>query len=86
MPTTRTKISWVRPRLAAIRNGESSVNARIWQLDFLKALNRRISSHAAGTGRKWCDSYLQRMGQFGNRADAGYLRQFAQRGASCLDY
>ena len=82
----REYLSWIRPRIEAIRQGEASVNARIWQRDFMRAMHNRISSHAAGRGRKWCDSYLERMGQFGNRADAAYLRQFAQRGTSCLDY
>ncbi len=79
-------LSYVRPRIEAIRQGESSVNARMWLCDFRKALNRRISSHACGTGRKWCDSYLERAGQFPRSTDAAYLRTFASRGASCLDY
>lgn len=84
----RNYLSYVRPRIDAIRNGESSVDARIWQRDFLKAMNRRITSHAARTGRKHSDSYLERLRQSryaGSRAGAGYLRQFASRGASCLD-
>lgn len=79
-------LSWVRPRLEAIRNGEASVNARIWQRDFMRAMHRRISSHLIGNGRKHSDSYLARMGQFRQSTDADYLREFAQRGASCLDY
>lgn len=80
-------VSYVRPRLAAIRQGENSANARIWHRDFVRALHRRINSHAAGKGRKWSDSYLERLGQFrfpGSKADAEYLRAFAARRASCL--
>ena len=79
-------LTWIRPRLEAIRNGEASVNARIWQRDFVRALNNRISSHASGNGRKHSHSYLERMKQFKRNTDAGYLRAFSQRGASCLDY
>lgn len=79
-------LAYVRPRIEAIRQGEASTNARVWLRDFLKALNRRINSHAAGYGRKWSDSYLDRMRQFRADTDATYLRQFASRGASCLDY
>jgi hypothetical protein len=84
-------LEYVRPRLVAIRQGEDSVDARRWLRDFHKAMHRRISSHAAGIGRKWSDGYLERLGQFcpqpqrSTRADAAYLRRFAQRGASCLD-
>ena len=78
-------LEWVRPRLQAIRAGKSSVDARVWLRDFRKAMNRRITSHATGQGRKWNDSYLERLGQFGHCTDVKYLRRFAQRGASCLD-
>jgi len=79
-------LSYVRPRVEAIRQGEDSGNARVWMRDFLKAMHRRISTHATGTGRKWSDSYLDRMRQFRADTDSTYLRQFASRGASCLDY
>lgn len=76
-------LKWIRPRLASIREGNASVDARVWHRDFVKALNRRITSRVAGTGRKWADSYLERL-QGMRHADAGYLREFAQVGASAL--
>jgi hypothetical protein len=80
-------LTWVRPRLEAIRNGEQSTNARIWHRDFIKALNTRISSHLPANGRKHSHSYLERFRQWrGMSVDAGYLRQFASRGASALDW
>jgi hypothetical protein len=92
-------LEYVRPRLEALRNGEDSVDARIWLRNFRVALNRRISSHIPGrSGRKFCESYLERLKQWENRrpeyyqlgrgnkhvVDAEYLRRFAARGASCL--
>ena len=91
-------LAFARPRLDAIRQGETSVNARIWREDFRLALNRRITLKGAPeTGRKYNDSYLQRLRQFPYRlgvdrplnpwtpvCDAAYLRRFAQRRASTL--
>ena len=85
----REYLSWIRPRLEAIRKGESSVNARIWYREFLDALHTRISSHSPVSGRKMCRSYLERLrasNYKGNRQDAGYFREFARRGASALDF
>jgi hypothetical protein len=92
-------LSWIRPKLAAIREGETSPNSQIWLRDFRKALHRRISSRDGNdgrgngrngrNGRKWADSYLERLQGMlfkGSPADAPYLREFANRGASCLDY
>jgi hypothetical protein len=88
-------LAWIRPRLAAIRdgsNGGDSVDARIWHRDFIRALHARISLKApvsGANGRKFSHGYLERlkMTRFpGSRADEGYLRRFADRGASCLDY
>lgn len=87
-----TYLEWIRPRLAAIREGDNSIPAQQWHRDFLRALHRRISSHLQRTGRKQCHSYLERIWQFRDRAtgqwrchDAGYLREFVRKGASCLD-
>lgn len=54
-------LSYVKPRIQAIRAGESSVDARIWHRQFIKALNRRISSHSVSGHRKQSDSYLDRL-------------------------
>lgn len=78
-------LSYVRPRLAACKV-DNSVDARIWYRKFAQALHRRITLRAPSAGRKYCDSYQERLKQFGRKVDAGYLRKFAQRGASCLDY
>lgn len=77
-------LAYVRPRLAAMRNGADTVEARVWRRKFERALHRRISGKVPVAGRKRCDSYLERMGQFRRDTDAGYLRRFAARGASCL--
>ena len=91
-------LAYVRPRLDAIRAGQyaDDVDARIWYRKFIKALHTRITLKVAiAQGRKHADGYLERLGQFTrrdgwqsrqNKIDAGYLRQFAARGASCLDY
>jgi hypothetical protein len=80
-------LEYVAPRILAIQNGADGVNAHQWLKDFRKALNRRISLKVdAVRGRKYCDSYLERFRQFPQCTDAGYLRRFASRGASCLDY
>lgn len=78
-------LGYVRPRLAAVKT-KNSTEARIWYRQFIKALHRRISLRNPASGRKQCDSYLERMGQSRRCSDAGYLRQFARRGASALDY
>jgi len=79
-------LAWSAPRLEAIRNGQDSISARQWRRDFRKALHRRISlKTGAEIGRKRCDSYLSRLGQFPRSTDAGYLRRFSQRGASTLE-
>lgn len=79
-------LSYVKPRIEAIRAGENSVNAAIWHRDFLKALNNRISSHVKVAGRKHCHSYLERLGMAlgGRNPNAAYLRHFAAKGASAL--
>ena len=78
-------LGWAKPRLEAIREGEASPAATHWRDDFRLALNRRINLKvAAETGRKQCDSYLQRLGQFPRATDSQYLRRFARRGASTL--
>ena len=78
-------LAYVKPRLLAIKAGEQSANARHWQYKFITALQRRITlKGAAETGRKQCDSYLERLGQFPRSTENAYLRRFAQRGASAL--
>ncbi len=91
-------LEWARPRLAALRDGENSVNARIWRNDFRRALNRRITLKGrAETGRKYCDSYLQRLRQFPYRLNvdrplnpstpvcgSAFLESYAKRRASTL--
>jgi len=89
-------LAYIRPRLTALQTGEyaDDPDARAWQRKFVKALHTRISLKVADTGgrcngRKFSHGYLERlkMTRFpGSRADAGYLRRFADRGASCLDY
>ena len=78
-------LEYVRPRLAACAT-DQSVDARVWHRDFLKAMHRRISLRAPSAGRKYCDSYLERL-QSARRGNtpASYLWAFAQRGASALD-
>lgn len=79
-------LAWAKPRIEAIRNGEDSANARIWYRDFIRALQRRITLKGASeAGRKWNDSYRQRLNQFPRNTDAAYLRRFARRGASTLN-
>jgi hypothetical protein len=78
-------LTYVRPRIEALRKGENSVNARIWHRDFLKALHNRIESRMPNpVTRKRSHSYLERLkiARFpGNRTD---FREFARKGASCL--
>lgn len=77
-------LEWARVRLAAIREGNVTVAARQWRAGFVRALNRRISSHDERRGRKYADGYLERMRMAG-RGSESYLRRFAARNASCLD-
>ena len=78
-------LSWAKPRIEAIRQGKSSVDARIWHRDFLRALHRRITLKGSSeSGRKWNDSYRQRLNQFPRSTDNRYLKRYARRGASTL--
>ena len=75
-------LAWANPRFEAIRAG---VNPGNWRNDFQLALDKRITLKVAGeTGRKQCNGYLERLGQFPRSTDANYLRQFAKEGASAL--
>jgi hypothetical protein len=81
-------LKWIRPRLEAIRAGNDTVDARIWHKDFMRAMHRRISSHLPASGRKFADSYLERLriaNWKGNKQTASYFRTFAARNASALD-
>jgi hypothetical protein len=79
-------LSWIKPRLQAIRNGENSVNARQWYREFIRALHRRITLKVtAETGRKQCPGYLSRLRQFPRSTEASYLRRFAARRESTLN-
>lgn len=70
----REYLSWVRPRLEAIRNGaieqgraKDSYEALWWYRDFINALHRRISSHLSDTGRKHAPDYARyHMRTYGN--------------------
>lgn len=81
-------LSCARPRLEAIRNGEDSVNARIWLKAFRTALDRRINLKTGSVPcwRKLCDSYQERLAiaRCGRNPTASYLRNFANVGASAL--
>lgn len=89
-------LTWAKPRVEAIRNGEDSIDARRWARDFTAALHSRINAKVSQAfGRKHSDGYLERLGQFCQRiptsdhnsrfrADATYLRVYARRGASTL--
>lgn len=61
-------LAWVKPRVEAIRAGDNSVNARIWQRDFLRALHNRINSHITNqTGRKHAPEYAKyHLATYGN--------------------
>jgi len=79
-------LAYVRPRLEAIKNGESGSDSHHWMKEFQRALHRRIGLKLGDEqGRKRCDSYLERLKQFPRSTDANYLRRFAQRGASTLN-
>lgn len=82
-------LAWCRPRFAAIRAGglsdREATAAAQWIRKFREALHRRITLKVGSEqGRKRCDSYLERMGQFPRNTDNAYLRRFARRGASTL--
>lgn len=85
----RVYLEYVRPLLIAIRSGKytDDPDATIWLRKFIKALHTRISLKVhPNQGRKYSDGYLERLRMANRgRTDAGYLRQFASRGASCLD-
>jgi hypothetical protein len=82
-------LTWIQPRLEALRNGEDSINARQWLKDFRQSLDRRINlkAHSRPNWRKLCDSYQERLknARRGRNPNASYLRQFAQTGASALN-
>jgi hypothetical protein len=81
----REYLAYVRPRIAALRAGENSVDARIWLNKFRIALDRRITLKvAAPTGRKYADGYLDRLRMMGHVHDESYLKKFARKGASAL--
>jgi hypothetical protein len=77
-------VRYIKPRLQAC-DFDNSIEAKQWHREFTQALQRRITLRAPIAGRKQSHSYLERLKQFGRNVDAGYLRRFAQRGASCLD-
>ncbi len=60
-------VEWIRPRLAAIRNGaieqereHGEYNALWWQRDFVRALHSRITSNMpARNGRKYAPEYAK---------------------------
>jgi hypothetical protein len=88
----RAYLGYVKPRLIALQT-DNSIDARQWHREFVRALHRRISLRMPANGRKQCDGYLERLGQFvdrqslatkRHRANADYLRQFARKGASAL--
>lgn len=76
--------------------GGDRLTAEEWSREFRKALHRRIYLRVEPPkGRKFCDSYVERLKQFVNRgihaergkkhsAEAAYLRLFAQKGACTL--
>jgi len=79
-------LGYAQPRLAAIRAGESSVDARVWLRDFRRALDRRINLKVGmPRWRKLCDSYLERLRGMKHVKDVEYLRDFARCGASALN-
>lgn len=60
-------LAWIRPRLAAIRDGVDSVEARRWERDFVSALHNRLYSRMAGTGRKFAPDYAKyHLATYGN--------------------
>jgi hypothetical protein len=80
-------LSYVKPRLEAIRTGENGGNkasARQWHREFLRALDNRILSHVTREGRKYAPGYLERLRMASRSANMDF-RIFASRGASCLD-
>lgn len=63
-------LKWVKPRIEAIRTkqkGGDTVEARIWQRDFIRALHNRISSHIQNPGRKHAPEYAKyHLATYGN--------------------
>ena len=64
-------LTWVKPRLEAIRTGENggnTVEAIWWQRDFIAALHNRINSHIPNqTGRKYAPDYAKyHLATYGN--------------------
>lgn len=79
-------LGYIKPRIEAIRAGNNTVDARVWQRDFLKALHNRIYSRSSPpVVRKRSHSYLERLQGMKHVTDAAYLRSFSARGASCLE-
>lgn len=82
-------LTYIQPRLAALRDGADDMDARLWRRRFREALDTRISLKTAHpvARRKHCDSYLERLTMAKHpKSSTDYLRRFASRGASCLDY
>ena len=60
-------LSYVKPRIEAIRAGNDTVDARIWHRGFVAALHNRISSHLAHDGRKHAPEYAKyHLATYGN--------------------
>lgn len=60
-------MAWVRPRLAALRSGTSTIEAKRWQQNFRDALSNRIYSQMAGSGRKFAPDYAKyHLATYGN--------------------
>ena len=67
----REYLSWIKPRLEAIRSGITggdTLNAQEWLRDFRRALNTRINSHIEGmNGRKHAPDYAKyHLSTYGN--------------------
>jgi hypothetical protein len=63
----RKYLRWIRPRLAAIRDGNNTVDAQRWQRDFVAALHNRLYSQMAGSGRKFAPDYAKyHLATYGN--------------------
>lgn len=79
-------LSYVAPRLKAIRDGENSINARQWLRDFRIALDRRINLKAESrpAWRKLCDSYQDRLKGMRHVHNVGCLKDFTRVKASAL--
>lgn len=61
-------LSWARPRIEAIANGQDSLEARWWLRDFRRAMNARINTHLpARSGRKHAPDYAKyHLATYGN--------------------